>query len=174
MLISRTTVKIALVVSVAFTIGCGGSDLSPEAKAILLTEEPEAVSGIVDFKSSLITGLNPGGEAVIVGRVGTGTDEPWDMTQATFLLRDLGLESEAHDHGGDDHANCKFCQAEKAKEMESMALVRVIDADGNVIKTDAKKLLGLKNDQVVVAQGQGVIDDDGAFVFDAAKVFIRK
>jgi hypothetical protein len=138
----------------------------------MLSAEPENASDIIDFKSKLITGLGAGGEEVIVGRVSTG-GEPWDTTQATFLLRDMNSTTESHDHAGGDHSNCKFCQAEKAKELESMALVRVVDDNGDVLKSDPRKLLGLKEDQVVVATGQGQIDDDGAFVFDAAKLFVR-
>lgn len=177
---SRNSVLVLIVVTMMFGSilamgGCGSSSgPSVEGQAVMLDAEPENAQNIVDFKSSLITGLNPGGTAVVVGRIGSDEEDQWDTSQATFLLRDLSLETEAHDHAGDDHANCKFCQAEKAKELESMALVRVVDENGSVIKMDARKLLGLKENHIVVAEGEGVIDEDGAFVFDASKIFIRK
>ena len=54
-----------------------------------------------------------------------------------------------------------------------MTLVRMVDETGAVIQTDARELLGLKQNQVVAAQGEGMLDEHGGLVFDAVKVFIR-
>jgi hypothetical protein len=155
-------------ISVCGCTNSGGP--SVEGKAVLLSSEPDSPMGIVKLKSALTTGLAPI-EAVIVGRVGGGQNETWDPDQAAFLVRDLDLQIESHEHSGDGD-NCKFCQAEKAKELEKMALVRVVDESGNVIGVDARQLLGLKENHIIVAAGSGSIDD-GTFVFDASKIFIR-
>lgn len=170
--------QIRLPAAVCFTAclflmaGCTGAPSGPteEGKSFLLSAEPSAAENVVDLKSQVATGLSFG-ETTIVGRVGGGKDATWDVEHATFLIRDLGLKTEAHDHG-DDH-ECQFCQAEKAKELESMALVRIVDSTAKVIATDARVLLGVQEDQVVVAQGTGSLDESGTFVFDATKVFIR-
>lgn len=151
-------------------VGCTGSGGPSEAgKAILMTEEPSGAQDVADFKNSMVTGLGGLGEATIVGRIRNNENDPWDTSSAQFLLTSINLESESHGH--DDHSDCKFCQA---KELESMTLVRVVDASGGIINTDARKLLGLKEKQIVVAQGQGVLDDDGSLLFDATRVYIRE
>lgn len=153
------------------TVGCS-SDSGPSAvgKAYMLDAEPADAEDVSDYKASMSTGIGLGGlggEVTIVGRVRSGGDEPWDATQATFLL--TSLKTEAHDH--EDGHECAFCQAQ---ELESMTLVRVVDETGSVVPTDARKLLGLKEKQVVVATGQGMVDDRGAVLFDATRIYIRE
>ena len=166
---------VSLLASVLFILGCSES-AGPLAagQAVLLSAEPEGCEGIDALKSSMMTGLNPDGTAILVGRVGSGEDESWDPDKAAFMVRDLALQIEKHDdgHGGSGHDDCAFCKAAKEKALESMALVQVVDEDGGVIQIDARKLLGLKEDQVIVAEGQGVLED-GTLVFNAKKVFIR-
>lgn len=154
-------------------VGCTQSTgPSKAASAILLTSEPADSMGVVELKTALTSEQPPEGEASILGRVGGGQNETFDTTQAAFLLRDMSLKIDSHDHGGNQD-NCKFCQAEKAKELEAMALVRIVNADGAVIATDARELLGLKENHIVVAQGKGSVDEVGTFVFDASTIFIR-
>jgi hypothetical protein len=170
----RNAALFLFLVAVLSIAGCSGTTDGPstEGKAFLLSAEPENAEGINSLKSGLITGLNPGGEEVVlIGRVGGGENETWDSDQAVFLIRDLDLVIEKHDHG-DNHDNCKFCQAAKAKELESMALVRVVDETGKAVAMDARQLLGLEEEQIIVAEGEASIED-GTFVFNAKKVFIR-
>ncbi len=160
----------------ATLVGCAGNGDGPSktGKSYLLSAEPSQPLGVVELKTSLTSGLAAEGEtATIIGRVGGGQNPTWDTSQASFLLRDLKLEIQSHDHGG-DHENCKFCQAEKAKELESMALLQVVDANDKVVSTDARKLLGVKEDDVIVAQGVGEVDEVGNFVFSASKLYIRR
>ena len=157
--------------AIALACGCASEGPSEAGKAVLLDTEPADAQGIVDTKNGLLTGLAVGGPSVLVGRVGGGQNETWDPDQAAFLVRDLDLKIESHDHDG-NHDNCKFCQAEKAKELESMALVRIVDSEGKVIATDARQLLNLQEDQVVVAQGQASLEDE-TLIFDATHIHIR-
>ena len=160
----------------ATLLGCAGNGDGPSesGKSYLLSTEPSPSLGVVELKTSLTSGLAAEGEtAIIIGRVGGGQNPTWDTSQASFLLRDLKLEIQSHDHGG-DHENCKFCQAEKAKELESMALLQVVDANDKVVSTDARKLLGVKEDDVIVAQGVGEVDEVGNFIFSASKLYIRR
>ncbi len=69
---------------------------------------------------------------------------------------------------------CKFCQAEKASQIEKMAQVQIVDEDGNVVSTDARTLLGLKENHIVVALGKGEVDEVGNFVFWATAVYVRR
>lgn len=150
-----------------------GTGPTAEGAKLMLDSEPADAMGVVDLKSAMITGIAPMDDSVaMVGKVVAGQD--WDMDQAMFLVRDLEAGSaHAHDHGEGDHSDCAFCQA-KEKETGSMALVRIVDAEGNSVGADARKLLGLEENQVIVAQGGGSIDEDGTLVFEATKIFIRK
>ena len=156
------------------TLGCA-EQAGPSAagQAFLLAAAPsEAAMGVVTLKSALTADPPLSGDVLVEGRIGGGQNETWDATRAAFLIRDLGLKIQSHDHGG-DHDNCKFCQAEKAKELESMALVEIVDDTGAAVATDARTLLGVKEEQVIVAQGQGSVDDVGNFVFSATKIYVR-
>ena len=141
----------------------------------MLDAEPADPSGVVELKSSIITGLaSPDGSAVIVAKVLGGQD--WDTDKATFMVRELpsAAEQAGHDHGEGDHSDCAFCQAKEGKDLESMALVRVVNESGELFRTDARKLLGLKENDVIVAQGSGTLEEDGTLSFTASKLFIRK
>ncbi len=160
-------VAIALIVA-----GCSGGTNGPssEGEAFLTSTAPADPLGVVDLKNNLIAGLAVG-PSVIEGRVGGLDNETFDPNQAAFMVRDLNLKDETHDHGGDS-SHCEFCQANKLNQLESMALVRIVDESGNVVQADAQNLLGLKENHIVVAEGEGVIED-GTMVFNASKVFIR-
>ena len=148
--------------------GCSSqSNTASPGQAVLLETEPSAAQDVADFKASFGVSDGLDDATTIVGRVRSGGLEPWDTTQATFLLTSASVES---GHGGDDHSDCKFCQA---KELESLILVRVVDDSGAVIQTDARELLGLNENRIVVAQGRGTLDGD-ALLFDASRLFIRK
>lgn len=148
--------------------GCSSqSSPTPAGKAVLLQTEPSNAQDVADFKNSFGVGVGLDTEATIVGRVRSGGIEPWDTTQATFLLTSANVEA---GHGGSDHSDCKFCQA---KELESLILVRVVDDSGSIIQADARDLLGISENQVVVAQGTGTLDGE-ALLFDASRLFIRE
>ena len=169
----RLIVGLAVCGALSALSGCTSSTSAPTAAGakVLLDEEPSEPGGIVDLKSALITGLAPAGRTTIAGRVVSGQD--WETDQASFLVRDLQADSDhEHDHGAGDHSDCAFCQA-KEKQTGAMALLRVVDEQGKTFEMDARELLGLEENQVVVADGAGEIDDDGTLVFAASKIYIR-
>ena len=154
-------------ITLLFLGGCSSQDGPTEVgQTVLLDSEPSNTQDVAEYKGILAAGSGLGGDATIVGRVRSGGIEPWDTTQATFLLASANIE---HDHEANAHSDCKFCQA---KELESMVLVRVVDESGSIINTDPRSLLGLKENQVVIAQAQGTMDGE-ALLFDASRIFIR-
>ena len=172
-LLRRQAAGILMLMATATWTGCTGSagtGPTADGKHLLLEAEPTESTGVLDLKSAMITGIAPDGGALL-GRVVSGQD--WEPNQAMFLIRDLNTDTlAAHDHGGDDHSECAFCQA-KANDTGSMALVQVIDDQGEVMSTDPRKLLGLEEGQAIVAEGSGMLDEDGTLVFQASKIFIR-
>ena len=174
--INRLPTVSLLLVAVMSWVGCAGSATNGPTAAgakVLLDTEPTDVGGIIELKSAMITGIAASGDqTAVAGRVVNGQD--WEPDQAMFLVRDLQAdELHAHDHGDGDHSDCAFCQA-KEKETGALALIQVIDETGQVLGTDARQLLGLQENEVVVAQGSGTIDEDGTLVFAASKIYIRK
>jgi hypothetical protein len=112
-------------------------------------------------------------EVVFIARVGGGEIEAWDPYQAVFLVRDLSLEqNNSHAHSGHDD-NCKFCQEEKKRAIEAMAQVQIVDENGAVVPSDARQLLGLRENQVIVARGTATLDAQGTLVVSARQIFIR-
>ena len=156
--------------------GCSPSTVGGPAEAgqaILLATEPEGGEGVNGLKSTILAGLNSDGTDVLVCRVGGGGNETWDPDKAAFLVRDLDVKVETHDEGhGDEGDDCPFCRAAKKKVLESLALVQVVDQEGDVIPTDARQLLGLQEEQVIVAEGEAEVED-GTLVFSASRVFVR-
>lgn len=168
---------ICILAASVFWYGCSGAPSAgptAEGLAALLDAEPADPSGVVELKSSIITGLAAmDGSTAIVGKVLSGQD--WDIDKATFMVRELPSDDEAaHDHGDGDHSECAFCQAKEGKDMASMALVRIVNEAGEVLPIDARKLLGLQENDIIVAQGSGSIDDDGTLSFTTSKLFIRR
>jgi hypothetical protein len=156
-------------------VGCMGSAGAPSAEGVayVLSDEPDHPLGVIDLKALVTRGAAGSDEVALIGRVGGGQVETWDESQAAFVVRDLSLNIEPHHQGG-DHDDCKFCQAEKASQIEAMAQVQIVDEDGNVVSTDARTLLGLKENHIVVAQGKGEVDEVGNFVFSATTVYVRR
>ena len=54
------------------------------------------------------------------------------------------------------------------------AVVKFVDADGKIIKEDARKLLGLTELQTVVVRGAAERDDEGNLTILADGLFVRK
>ena len=170
--------SLLLLLGVVVLVGCTSSNatgVSDAGKKVLLDAEPADATNVIDMKSGIRVGsIAMDGTAVICGKVLSGQD--WEPTQAAFVIRDLVRDSEAagHDHAHGDDSECAFCQANKKKDVESLAMVQIVDDAGAVLEMDARKLLGLSENDVVVAQGMGELADDGTLVFSAKKVFIRK
>lgn len=169
--IARLAIFLLALASLPVFVGCSASTSpTPEGMAVLLESEPADALGVNDLKANLLTGLVTG-ECTIVGRVVGEDEESFDASQAVFMIRDLDLKVEEHDEAG-DHSDCKFCQAAKAEAMESTGLVRVVDESGAIIQTDVRKLIGIKPNHIIVATGEGVMED-GTLEFNAKRVFIR-
>ena len=55
-----------------------------------------------------------------------------------------------------------------------MALVKVVDEDGSLVKADAKGLLDVKELSTVVIKGKAQRDDAGNLTVLASGVFVKK
>ena len=70
-----------------------------------------------------------------------------------------------------DGAVCSCC---KDKVCDASALVKVVDEDGHVLKTDARELLNVKQNELVVVSGKAKRDDAGNLTILASGVYVRR
>jgi hypothetical protein len=55
-----------------------------------------------------------------------------------------------------------------------MARVQFTDAAGQVLKTDARQLFGLKEFDLIVVQGTARFDADKSLIITARKMFLKR
>ena len=139
-----------------------------DGSTFILSAEPDGVMCVCDVRSAL-----PSDEPIaILGRIG-GMENPWTEGEASFVMSDPSLISLAED----DHEcgdNCPYCAKKKKEQMHSMAFVQFVDDEGNVIRTDARKLLGVTDDQMIIVHGTASLNRTGHIVVAAKGLYIRE
>lgn len=160
-----------LVFAVAM-LGCGGDGLDPAGIAtrdrILLPTEPKPAVSLEAAREAAKS--KP--EVVVVGRITAGGSEPWVTGKAAFVITELPPEDDSHSHeAGHDPDSCPFCKHRASKA--PMAVVQFLDDEGNVLPIDARKLFGLKKNQVVVIRGHVEIDSFGAMLVKAENMYVK-
>jgi hypothetical protein len=164
--------------SVAMISGCGGSSIasiSPPETApasidgakYVLDEEPDGAVGVIAARES----ANDGEPIVVVGRIG-GATNPWIDGRAAFMLLDASMTVVAD---GTDSAEGQICMDDCCAQQRatSTTLVKVVDASGRVLAADARQLLGVAADDMVVVRGTVSKDENGNFAVLADGVHIR-
>lgn len=139
-----------------------------DGSAFLLEQEPEGSKTVINVRED----AEDGEEVVIEGRIG-GSRNPWIDGRAAFSIVDETLRA-CSDIPGD---NCRYpwdyC-CETAKLPDATALIKVVDEDGELVKADAKALLGVKELSTVVIKGKAQRDDAGNLTVLASGVFVRE
>lgn len=129
-----------------------------------LQSEPKDAIGVLQLKES----ATDGAAIALVGRVGGG-QKPWIDGRAAFLLVDDGVAPACRDEEcGEDCAECAVALA------EATTLVKFVDAQGKVLTTDARSLLGIEDFQTVVVQGIARKDKAGNVSVVADSIYIRR
>jgi len=156
-------------------IGCGG-ETSPEESgatetvvdtAYLLEAEPAGSQQVF----SAIESAQDGEDLVVVGRIG-GSANPWVNGMAAFQLVDTSL-TPCNEMGDDDHCDIPWDYCCEPDLADSRTFVKFVDETGNVVATDAQKLLGVKELQTVVIQGKAKRDEDNNLTVLAKKIFVK-
>jgi len=143
------------------------AETTPAAE-IILTSEPAGAKEVIAARES----AKDEEEVVIVGRIG-GSENPWIDGRAAFSIVDNSLKACSDIPGDGCEKPWDYC-CETDKLPGAMALIKVVDADGALIKEDARKLLNLKELQTVVVKGKAQRDDSGNLTVFANQVFVRK
>ena len=162
-------------IAIALSGGCGGatpkpltSDASADGKAYLLASEPADAKGVKDTRAA----AKDAEEVTLVGRIG-GDEKPWVEGQAAFLIVDTSLKPCNERPGDDCPIPWDYC-CDAGELPTSKAMIKIVDAAGKTIATDARKLLGVKELQTVVVHGKAKRDDAGNLTVLADKIFVRK
>ena len=172
------SILLALSVSIAL-VGCGGSSsadvssnaitsVSVDGSKYLLADEPEGAVGVIAARES----AKDGEPIVLVGQIG-GAKNPWIEGRAAFMLLDASMVIVADGTEGAEGEICMddCCASERAG---STTLVKVVDANGKVLAVDARKLLGISDNDMVVVRGSVSKDEAGNFVVLADGVHVRQ
>ena len=153
------------------TSGCGES-VSAEVREFrrqYLSDQPIAGENSVSkireqIKSGEISAETP---FVVRARINAGEMPPWGTGTASFVITD------ATGHDGDKEHNphdCPFCSR---NIQESIAQVHFQDKNGQLLQTDSRELFALRENQLVIVQGTGRIDDSDTLVITAQKMFVK-
>jgi hypothetical protein len=168
----------ASVVGIALT-GCGGSSsanvdtqpiqqVSLDGSKYILAEEPDEAVGVI----AALQSAKDGEPIAVVGRIGGGAN-PWIDGRAAFTLIDASksIVAEGTDSGEDELCTGDCCALERAA---CTTLVKVVDEGGRVLAVDARKLLGVAANDMVVVRGKVSKDEAGNFSVLADGVHVRR
>lgn len=171
----RSYFACALFVSLV-AAGCGAKDggeskessgASADGAKFLLETEPKDGQDVIVARET----VKHGDDVVVIGRIG-GEIDPWLKGSAGFRIVDSSLKACSDIPGDSCETPWDYC-CETDKLATGAALVMVVDAEGNVVKSDAKTLLGAKELQTVVVAGKAKRDDAGNLTILASGVYIR-
>ncbi len=159
-------------VLVAALAGCTSSN-DPHTAALrekfLLPDEPPGAATIADSREKAAADA----DVVVVGRISGGEVEPWAEGEAAFMIAEALPDDDGHSHAeGHDPATCPFCRR-RAEKANATALVQFNDEQGKLLPIDARKLLGVAQNQTVVVQGEGHVNDLGVLVIAANGIHVR-
>lgn len=169
----RVLMGLGLVVLAGVVMGCGSSgtsDTKPSAEgaAYRLAAAPDGAKGVKAVKED----SKDGDDVIVEGRIGGDTD-PWVEGQAAFTVVDKLLKP--CNEKDDDACETPWdycCDSDLLPEHK--ALVKVVDANGKTVGTDARKLLGIKELQTVVVRGKAKRDEAGNLTVLASGIYVGK
>lgn len=119
-----------------------------------LSQQPEGIGSIQAAYES----FQPGQELTIAGRIYAESLSPFDLNEAAFTI--IELPKPGHNH--EDPGDCPFCRRELRNA--KFAMVRILDADGQVIPHPADRLLGLRKNQDIAVTGVAELVGDTMIV----------
>ena len=172
-MLNRTWMMLPVLLAVVSTVaGCGSGDARMRAlrDQFVLAEEPSGAVGIADSRDSVDTPQ----DVVVIGRIRGGDFNPWADGQASFVICEALPETDGHAHAdGHDPASCPFCKRRAEKANATTALVQFCDDAGKPLAIDARDLLGLAEEQVIVVRGRAQVNDQGILIIAATGIHVR-
>ena len=139
-----------------------------DGSKFLLTEEPAGAADVIKVREE----AKDGDEVVLVGRIG-GDENPWVDGRAAFTIVDGSLKACSVIPGDQCPKPWDYC-CETDRLPASTALIKVVDAEGSLVKANAKGLLGVTELSTVVVKGKAKRDDAGNLTVLATGVYVKK
>ena len=139
-----------------------------DGSMFILAAEPEGAGDVIQVRESAADG----DDVVIVGRIG-GSESPWVDGRAAFSIVDGSLKACSDIEGDDCPIPWDYC-CETPNLPTATALFKVVDGNGDLVKAEAKTLLGVKELSTVVVKGKAQRDDAGNLTVLASGVFVRQ
>lgn len=124
-------------------------------------------------------------EVTVVGHIGGGLTNPWAAsmkefplatTQAVLFLADpeAVVDNEASGHKHAPGEECAFCAKNAPSNIDKLAMVQFVDAQGKVLKIGTQKLFdNIKENDMVVIHGQARVTAGGILVINATGLYVR-
>lgn len=134
----------------------------------LLSVEPEAANDVVKVRES----AKDGDEIVITGRIG-GRENPWVEGRAAFSIVDGSLKACSDIPGDNCPTPWDYC-CQTPQLPTSTALVKIVDDGGDIVKSDARKLLNVQELSTVVIKGKARRDEAGNLTVLANGVYVKQ
>lgn len=150
--------------------GCGDATSSgPHAATsggeFRLASEPSGALEVLDAKDQ----AKDGEPIVVIGRLGGGL-KPWIEGRAAFLLVDTRILP-ACEEGDQCKEGCPDCSREM---LAASTMVKFLGDDGKTLPVDARKLLGVKEQETVVIEGVASRDKSGNVSIAAKGIYVRR
>jgi hypothetical protein len=171
---SKPVAILALGVLTMVAVGCQKPAASSAAKSseaaseYLLKTEPAGAQEIIAVRAN----AKNDEEVTLVGRIG-GDTNPWVEGRAAFSLVDNSLKSCSDIPGDACEKPWDYCCESGETLAASRVLVKIVDKQGKLVATDARKLLGVKELQTLVVHGKAQRDDKGNLTVLATGVFVK-
>ncbi|MEX2139090.1 MAG: hypothetical protein WD894_07510 [Pirellulales bacterium] len=169
----RETIAAIVVAAGLFATGCGTSSTDAAASSesganidgrkYLLSHEPEGAVGVIRARQM----AGDDDELVVVGRIGGGV-APWIEGRAAFVLVDPSSGITA-DEACDEECNCHSDEL-----ADATAVIKFVDAQGKVLAVDARRLLGVKELEMIVVKGRAKRDESGNLSVLASGIYVRR
>ncbi len=171
----KTIFNLTLALMLVATFGCGSTetassnsntDVTPTGKQYIASSEPANTTPVGDARQN----AKDGDPVALLGHIG-GTADPFVDGLAAFTIVDPQV---------------KYCQPEEGcptpwdycctqnEVKENIAMIKIVDDQGQAVSEDARQLLGVKELSLVVAEGTAQRDDQGNLSVLATRVYVKQ
>ena len=140
-----------------------------EKSTYILTQEPDGAVGVIvareDFKDQ--------DDIVLVARIG-GRKIPWIEGLSAFMVIDAAMTIVAD--GEESEGALDVCMDDCCASLRAdcTTLVKIVDANGHPLPIDARELLGVQENDMVVVKGKVQRNEDaGASTIAGTGVYVR-
>lgn len=167
-----TYLTFAGIILSAAMMGCGSkpdspaSTQSPANSKYLASSEPANAQPVGDARDS----AKDDDDVVLVGRIG-GSGKPFVEGVAAFTIVDPKVPHCSKEEGCPTPWD--YC-CEQNEVKNNIATVKVVDGEAKTVSEDARKLLGVKELNMVVVHGKAKRDAEGNLTVLADQIFVKE